>query len=76
MSGGESASGRKAYAQAIVKKLPRLNDEPRISFKARETEHPNHDDALVVSVCITNTQVMRVMIDTMSSTDCLYFDAF
>ena len=43
---------------------------------AREVEHPNHDDALVISARIANTRVKRIMVDTGSSANVLYFDAF
>ncbi|RWW77044.1 hypothetical protein BHE74_00014821 [Ensete ventricosum] len=41
-----------------------------------ETEYPDHNDALVVLVRIANAKVKRVMIDTRSSINVLYFDAF
>ncbi|RRT72961.1 hypothetical protein B296_00022563 [Ensete ventricosum] len=46
---------KKAYAQTIMEKHLRRKDEP---------EYPDHDDALVVSVCIVNPRVKRVKIDT------------
>ncbi|RZR80977.1 hypothetical protein BHM03_00007115 [Ensete ventricosum] len=39
-------------------------------------EYPNHDDALVITARIANTHVNRIMIDTGSSADILYFDTF
>ncbi|RRT48934.1 hypothetical protein B296_00005891 [Ensete ventricosum] len=36
---------------------------------------PNYDDALVISVC-ANALMKRLMVDTGSSTDILYMDAF
>ncbi|RZR77310.1 hypothetical protein BHM03_00002350 [Ensete ventricosum] len=72
----DSVSGRKAYAQAVVEKHPRQKDEPEITFEASETEYPDHDDSLVVSVRIANARVKRVMIDTRSLADVLYFDVF
>ncbi|RRT80479.1 hypothetical protein B296_00023683 [Ensete ventricosum] len=41
-----------------------------------ETEYPDHNDALVVLVCIANAKVKRIMIDIGSSINVLYFDAF
>ncbi|RRT36676.1 hypothetical protein B296_00044709 [Ensete ventricosum] len=54
-----------------------LHDEDLdITFKSGGEEHPCHDDALVILVHMGNAYVKRVMIDTESSTDILYFDAF
>ncbi|RRT40879.1 hypothetical protein B296_00045273 [Ensete ventricosum] len=39
-------------------------------------EHSPNDDALVISLRMSNAYVKRVMIDTGSSADILYFDAF
>ncbi|RWW43356.1 hypothetical protein BHE74_00051002 [Ensete ventricosum] len=39
-------------------------------------EYRCHDDALVISIRMANAYVKRVMIDTKSSADILYFDAF
>lgn len=33
----------------------RLEDFPEITFRAWEAEYPDYDDALVISVRITNT---------------------
>ncbi|RRT85985.1 hypothetical protein B296_00005582 [Ensete ventricosum] len=74
--GKDSALGQKAYARNVVEKRLMLKDESKITFEVREIEYSDHNDTLVVSVCIANTQVKRVMIDTRSSTDVLYFDAF
>ncbi|RRT56814.1 hypothetical protein B296_00047616, partial [Ensete ventricosum] len=69
-------SGWKAYARAVMEKHPRQTNEPKITFEAGDAKYPDHDDALVVSVCIANAQVRRVMVGTGSSTDILYLDAF
>ena len=37
---------------------------------------PNYDDILVVSVRMINTRVKRLMFDTSSFTDLIYFNAF
>ncbi|RWV98658.1 hypothetical protein GW17_00038476 [Ensete ventricosum] len=73
---GDSAFSRKVYAQAIMEKCPEQKDEPEITFEAEETEYPDNDDALVVSVRITNARVKRGMVETRSSIDILYFDTF
>ncbi|RRT55106.1 hypothetical protein B296_00048714 [Ensete ventricosum] len=49
--------------------------DPKITFRF-ENEYPGHDDALVISARIANTHVKHIMIDTGSSADILYFDAF
>ncbi|RZR91808.1 hypothetical protein BHM03_00020002 [Ensete ventricosum] len=74
-SKGDSTSGHKAYAWAVVGKCPHKTSEPQISFKVGEVEYPNHNDELVISVCVANALVKRVMVDTSSSTHILYKDA-
>ncbi|RZR86748.1 hypothetical protein BHM03_00014003 [Ensete ventricosum] len=63
------------YLRHYVKSLMQ-KDEPNIVFEMGETEYPDHNDALVVLVCIANAKVKRVMIDTRSSINVLYFDVF
>ncbi|RRT68998.1 hypothetical protein B296_00030508 [Ensete ventricosum] len=46
-----------------------------ITFKS-ESEYPNHDDALVITTRIANVYVKRIMINTGSSANILYFDSF
>ncbi|XP_065017199.1 uncharacterized protein LOC103991833 [Musa acuminata AAA Group] len=75
-SGGDSMVGRKAYARAVVEKRPRQPQAPEITFSTRETKYPEHDDALVISTSIANAQVKRIMVDTGSFIDILYFAAF
>lgn len=41
-----------------------------------EIEQLNHDDTLVISVRIANAQLKRIVVDTESSIDILYLDAF
>ncbi|XP_064963255.1 uncharacterized protein LOC135611544 [Musa acuminata AAA Group] len=81
ISGGPVASGsnstaRKAYARSAVEKCPRPELEPEITFGAGEVKRSHHDDALVISVRIANARVKRVMVNTRSSADMLYLDAF
>ncbi|XP_064992518.1 uncharacterized protein LOC135629271 [Musa acuminata AAA Group] len=74
--GGNSFATRKAYTSSMVEKHPRPEIEPEITFRAEEVEHSHYDDALVISIQVTNARVKRVMVDTGISADILYFDAF
>ncbi|RWW42743.1 hypothetical protein BHE74_00051670 [Ensete ventricosum] len=70
----DSSSARKAYAHAEVQKRPQAWG-PGITFES-ENEYLDHDDALVIIACIANARVRHIMIDTGSSVDILYLDAF
>ncbi|RWW00371.1 hypothetical protein GW17_00036671 [Ensete ventricosum] len=59
-----------------MEKHPHETNEPRISFKAEEVKYPNHDDTLVISICVANMLLKRVTIDTDSSIDILHYDTF
>ncbi|RZS14676.1 hypothetical protein BHM03_00046436 [Ensete ventricosum] len=74
-TGGVSSSARKAYARTEVQKRPRPRSDPEFTFEY-ESEYPDHDDALVVMAHIANAYIRRIMIDTGSSADILYLDAF
>ncbi|XP_065039397.1 uncharacterized protein LOC135673925 [Musa acuminata AAA Group] len=75
-SGGGSMSGRKAYARAAPDEASEHEPEPEITFPTGAAERPDHDDALVISARAANTQIRRIMVDTGSSANILYFDAF
>ncbi|XP_064957864.1 uncharacterized protein LOC135608754 [Musa acuminata AAA Group] len=75
-SGGGSISGRKAYARAAPDKASGHEPEPEITFPIGASERPDHDDALVISARVANAQMRRIMVDTGSSADILYLDAF
>ncbi|RZR75982.1 hypothetical protein BHM03_00000568 [Ensete ventricosum] len=72
----DSSSVHKAYARAVVEKRPRPERDPEITFKPREKEYSDHNDALVILAYMANDRVERIMVDTRSSTYILYFDAF
>ncbi|RRT65404.1 hypothetical protein B296_00021921 [Ensete ventricosum] len=74
--GGDSTSARKAYARATVKKRSRRCPDPEIIFQPEGEEYLDHDDTLVITVRIVDAQVKRIMIDTRSAADILYFEAF
>ncbi|RRT33524.1 hypothetical protein B296_00042682 [Ensete ventricosum] len=73
--GGISSSARKAYVCAKVQKWPRPRDHSGFTFES-ESEYPDYDDALVVTTRIANACIRHIMIDTGSSVEILYLDAF
>ncbi|RWW71291.1 hypothetical protein BHE74_00020976 [Ensete ventricosum] len=62
--------------QIDVGKRSAHDEDLDITFKSGGEEYPCHDDALVISIRMANAYVKRVMIDTGSLTDILYFEAF
>ncbi|RZR90581.1 hypothetical protein BHM03_00018496 [Ensete ventricosum] len=73
---GDDSSARKAYARFEVGKRPVHDEDLHVTFKSGGEEYPCHDDALVISIHMANAYVKRVMINTGSSADILYFDTF
>ncbi|RRT60774.1 hypothetical protein B296_00028188 [Ensete ventricosum] len=67
---------RKAYVQSIVEKRPKHDRDLDINFGSGNEEYLEYDDALVILAQIVNAQVKRIMVDTRSSVDILYFDVF
>ncbi|RWW40120.1 hypothetical protein BHE74_00054485 [Ensete ventricosum] len=74
----------RGHLRRYVSELPSLPDGKRllhhedldVTFRSEGEEHSSHDDVLMISIRMANAYVKRVMIDTGSSTDILYFDAF
>ncbi|RRT76040.1 hypothetical protein B296_00030625 [Ensete ventricosum] len=60
----------------MVEKRPRHERDHEITFKSREEEYLDHDDALMISTRIANTQVKQIMVDIGRSAYIIYFDAF
>ena len=61
----------------LLPKLTRVND-PTIHFTkddARRLHHP-YDDALVISLSIVDFNTQRVLVDSGSSTNILYYPTF
>ncbi|XP_010279142.1 PREDICTED: uncharacterized protein LOC104613139 [Nelumbo nucifera] len=80
-SGEASPSARKAYTkqyniQSPTLKRPRPKDIISISNDDLQGFLLPHDDALVMSMIITNYMVKRILIDSSSSADILFHDTF
>ncbi|RRT36776.1 hypothetical protein B296_00046527 [Ensete ventricosum] len=59
-----------------MEKRPRSDRDPEITFGSGSEVYLDHDDALVISTQVANARVKRIMADTGSLADILYFDAF
>ncbi|GAU32075.1 hypothetical protein TSUD_53430 [Trifolium subterraneum] len=81
--GGESKAARKRYLRRIIQETNKVahvssSKAPEISFSPSDGEgvFPHDDDPLVIQVQILNCDVKRVLIDSGSSTDIMYWEAF
>ncbi|MCI01003.1 hypothetical protein A2U01_0022027, partial [Trifolium medium] len=81
--GGESRAARKRYLRRIIQETNLVGQvsfppTPEISFSANDGNgiFPNDDDPLMIQVQILNCDVKRVLIDSGSSADIMYWEAF
>ncbi|GAU41233.1 hypothetical protein TSUD_280320, partial [Trifolium subterraneum] len=84
--GGESSSARKRYLRGIINAIDNINcttrsdfsQVPDLSFSPKDASGivPHDDDPLVIQVQILNCDVKRVLIDSGSSADIMYWEAF
>ncbi|XP_024630533.1 uncharacterized protein [Medicago truncatula] len=78
--GGESNHSRKRYACQVMLLGDNHASEkiPTISFSPEDFGQviPHDDDPLVISLQLLNWEIKRVLVDTGSSADVLYYDAF
>ncbi|PNX91900.1 gag-pol polyprotein [Trifolium pratense] len=81
--GGESSSARKRYVRQALSETffvgkSSSNPLPDLAFTAKDGLEvaPHDDDPLVIQVQILNCDVKRVLIDSGSSADILYWEAF
>ena len=85
MSTGSLSKAKKTYLRVVPNvqltgRPPRTSkvDEPTITFTdedAKRLYHP-HDDAIIITLTITNYTTRRVLVDNGSSTDILYYSVF
>ncbi|KAJ0967918.1 hypothetical protein J5N97_024835 [Dioscorea zingiberensis] len=82
--GGESSASRKSYARMVgttqETETPRRRSRPAAPIifydnDVSKVRHP-HDDALVIAIKVSSFQMKRVLIDSGSSVDILFWSAF
>jgi len=82
---GSSKKARKTYLRMlqsvqITSRRPKLTriDDPTISFFEKDAWrlYLPHDDALVINLLIADFNTWRVLVDSGSSADILYYPAF
>ncbi|XP_074356705.1 uncharacterized protein LOC141696464 [Apium graveolens] len=83
--GGLSPNSRKLYAREVFNvnpsatKRPRANPSPFISFSDDDYRPgliEGHQNALVITTCVGNNTVKKMLVDNGSSVDVLYHHAF
>lgn len=81
-AGGSTVAGQKSYArQHAEEDLPRkrkasLNNMITFSDQDLEGIHTPHDDALVITADVNNHTITRMMVDSGSAVDVLFYSAF
>ena len=82
---GQTSKSKKTYLKVVQNvqlsgRSPKMRgiDEPTISFTDEEVEriHHPHDDAIVITLLITDYTTRRVLVDNGSSSNILYYPAF
>ena len=81
----QTSKSKKTYLKVVQnvqlsRRSPKTReiDEPAISFTDEEAERIHHpyDDAIVITLLITDYTTRRVLVDNGSSADILYYPAF
>ena len=84
-STGQSSRSRKTYLKVVQNvqlsgRSPKMRttDEQTITFTDKDAAriHHPHDDAIVITLLITDYTTRRVLVDNGSSADILYYPAF
>ena len=82
---GSSKKARKTYLRVVQNvqltgSVPKIawRESPIIGFSEEDVRHLHHphDDALIVSICVGDYNVHRMLVDNGSSADILYYPAF
>ncbi|KAK6151632.1 hypothetical protein DH2020_014267 [Rehmannia glutinosa] len=77
---GDSNRARKAHMRGEIRPIMEVGvvQEPIVSFGAEDQRgvSPLHNDALVIAATIANFEVARIMVDTGSSVNVLFYEAY
>ncbi|KAI3458805.1 hypothetical protein Pfo_015468 [Paulownia fortunei] len=79
---GDSNRARKTYARSTPRgskeKVYKINKVPVIQFGPHDMKglQAPHNDALVITATVANFDVARIMVDTGSSVDILFYEAY